>query len=79
MKAKIKCRNCGSQEIALIEYWKGQKIIWFHGDSLNDGVKYDDNAPYKVTRRCQSCGHEWRIKGAQQISDDMFTEPEVEE
>jgi predicted nucleic-acid-binding Zn-ribbon protein len=68
---KVKCPKCKSANINLIEVWSGATITWEVADGKFDRNygNLESGDPYKVEAKCSNCGHQWRVRGAIQITD----------
>jgi hypothetical protein len=70
-RAARTCPKCGSWLVTFYELWK--RSIGFEQDK--DGTLYtfhgnkDDGEPYKVEGDCETCRHQWTVRGATQIID----------
>lgn len=71
MRTPIRCPQCRSISLELIELWKDHSIIWQQDDQgliSSKGILEPGN-PYRVEAECRDCKHTWKVRRITQITD----------
>lgn len=70
VESRIKCPKCKGNNLYLIEVWTAHTIEWEQTNGKfnpNDG-NLEMGDPHHLEAKCMPCNHQWRVRGAGQIS-----------